>query len=61
MERLRVREIDDDEGRRLARIVRHGSGSVLTWRRAQMVLLSAQGHGRGRDREGGVHQRGLGP
>jgi len=42
-ERLRVREIDDDEGRRLVRIVRRGSGSVLTWRRAQMVLLSAQG------------------
>src|ERR1700722_3023300 len=43
--RLRVREIDDDEGRRLVRIVRRGSGSVVTWRRAQMVLLSAQGMG----------------
>jgi transposase len=42
-ERLRVREIDDEEGRRLVRIVRRGSGSVVTWRRAQMVLLSAQG------------------
>jgi transposase len=42
-ERLRVREIDDDEGRWLVRIVRRGSGSVVTWRRAQMVLLSAQG------------------
>src|SRR5512140_3277560 len=42
-ERLRVREVDDDEGRRLVRIVRRGSGSVVTWRRAQMVLLSAQG------------------
>src|SRR2546430_14421024 len=42
-ERLRVREIDDDEGRRLLRIVRRGTGSVVTWRRAQMVLLSAQG------------------
>ena len=42
-ERLRVREIDDDEGRRLARTVRRGIGSVVTWRRAQMVLLSAQG------------------
>jgi transposase len=41
-ERLRVREIDDDEGRRLVRIVRRGTGSVVTWRRAQMVLLSAQ-------------------
>ncbi len=42
-ERLRLLEIDDDEGRRLVRIVRRGSGSVVTWRRAQMVLLSAQG------------------
>jgi Homeodomain-like domain-containing protein len=42
-ERLRVREIDDDEGRRLVRIVRRDSGSVVIWRRAQMVLLSAQG------------------
>jgi transposase len=42
-ERLRTREIDDDEGRRLVRIIRRGSGSVVTWRRAQMVLLSAQG------------------
>ncbi|WTP83433.1 helix-turn-helix domain-containing protein [Streptomyces sp. NBC_00178] len=42
-ERMRVREIDDDEGRRLLRIIRRGTGSVVTWRRAQMVLLSAQG------------------
>ncbi|MDV6259695.1 MULTISPECIES: IS630 family transposase [Rhodococcus] len=42
-ERVRVREIDDDEGRRLVRIIRRGTGSVVTWRRAQMVLLSAQG------------------
>ena len=42
-ERVRVREIDDGEGQRLVRIVRRGSGSVVTWRRAQMVLLSAQG------------------
>jgi hypothetical protein len=42
-ERVWVREIDDDEGRRLLRIVRRGSGSVVTWRRAQMILLSAQG------------------
>jgi transposase len=42
-ERLRVREIDDDEGRWLVRIVRRGTGSVVTWRRPQMVLLSAQG------------------
>jgi transposase len=42
-ERLRLREIDDDEGRRLVRIARRGSGWVVTWRRAQMVLLSVQG------------------
>jgi hypothetical protein len=42
-ERVRVREIDDAEGNRLLRIVRRGTGSVVTWRRAQMVLLSAQG------------------
>lgn len=42
-ERVRVREIDEDEGRRLLRIIRRGTGSVVTWRRAQMVLLSAQG------------------
>jgi hypothetical protein len=41
-ERLRMREIDDDEGRRLVRIIRRGNGSVVTWRRAQMVLLSVQ-------------------
>lgn len=27
----------------MLRIIRHGTGSVVTWRRAQMVLLSAQG------------------
>ncbi|WP_433259457.1 IS630 family transposase (plasmid) [Streptosporangium sp. CA-135522] len=41
-ERVRVREIDDEEGQRLLRIIRRGTGSVVTWRRAQMVLLSAQ-------------------
>jgi transposase len=41
-ERVRVREITSEEGRRLLSIVRRSSGSVVTWRRAQMVLLSAQ-------------------
>ena len=41
-EGLRVREVTDDEGQRLLRIVRRSSGSVVTWRRAQMVLLSVQ-------------------
>lgn len=40
---LRVRVVTDDEGYRLLRIVRRSSGSVVTWRRAQMVLLSVQG------------------
>lgn len=42
-EGIRVRELENDEGNRLLRIVRRSSGSVVTWRRAQMVLLSAQG------------------
>lgn len=42
-ERVRVRDITNDEGNRLLRIVRRSTGSVVTWRRAQMVLLSAQG------------------
>ncbi|MER6625860.1 helix-turn-helix domain-containing protein, partial [Streptomyces sp. NPDC000931] len=41
--RVRVHEIDDDEEQRLSRIVRGGTGSVVTWRRARTVLLSAQG------------------
>jgi len=40
---IRVREISNEEGNRLLKIVRRSSGSVVTWRRAQMVLLSAQG------------------
>lgn len=42
-ERVRVREITNDEGNRLLQTVRRSSGSVVTWRRAQMILLSAQG------------------
>jgi hypothetical protein len=41
-ERVRVHDITNVEGNRLLRIVRRSSGSVVTWRRAQMVLLSAQ-------------------
>ncbi|WP_199522518.1 helix-turn-helix domain-containing protein [Geodermatophilus marinus] len=43
VQRVQVRPISDEEGNRLLRIVRRGTGSVVTWRRAQMVLLSAQG------------------
>jgi transposase len=39
---VQVRSISNDEGNRLLRIMRRGTGSVVTWRRAQMVLLSAQ-------------------
>ena len=42
-EGLRAREVTDEEGNKLLRIVRRSSGSVVTWRRAQMVLLSVQG------------------
>jgi transposase len=42
-ERVTVREITNDEGNRLLKMVRRSSGSVVTWRRAQMVLWSAQG------------------
>ena len=41
--RVQVRPVDNAEGNKLLRIVRRSSGSVVTWRRAQMVLLSAQG------------------
>jgi len=42
-ERVRVRDISNEEGNRLLRLIRRSSGSAVTWRRAQMVLLSAQG------------------
>lgn len=40
-ERVSAREISNEEGRRLLRLVRRDSGSMVRWRRAQMVLLSA--------------------
>jgi transposase len=40
--RVELRPIIDYEGNRLLQIVRRSSGSVVTWRRAQMVLLAAQ-------------------
>jgi transposase len=42
-ERVRVRELTNEEGNQLLRIIRRGSGSVVRWRRAQIVLWSAQG------------------
>ena len=41
--RVQVRQITNEEGNTLLRMVRRSSGPVVTWRRAQMVLLSAQG------------------
>jgi transposase len=42
-ERVRVREITNVDGNKLLSIVRRGTGSVVRWRRAQVVLWSAQG------------------
>jgi len=42
-ERLRMREIDDDDGRRLVRIVHGAPGRWWSGGGAQTVLLSAQG------------------
>jgi transposase len=41
-ERVAVREISNEEGTKLLSIIRRGSGSVVRWRRAQIVLWSAQ-------------------
>ena len=41
-ERVQVREISNDESNRLLKMVRRSSGSIVSWRRAQIVLWSAQ-------------------
>ena len=41
---LELRPISNEEGNRLLRMVRRGAGSVVTWRRAQIVLWAAQGY-----------------
>src|SRR5215203_3742229 len=41
-ERVQVRDLTPVEGNKLLGIVRRGSGSVVRWRRAQIVLWSAQ-------------------
>lgn len=41
-ERVQVRDLAPLEGQKLLGIVRRGSGSVVRWRRAQIVLWSAQ-------------------
>ncbi len=44
-EGIHVREITNDEGRRLLQIVRRSSGSVVRWRRAQMwVTIPGNDH-----------------
>src|ERR1700681_3689014 len=40
--RVQLREISNEEGNRLLGMIRRSSGSVVTWRRAQIVLLAAQ-------------------
>jgi transposase len=41
-ERVFVRDLEPVEGNRLLLIIRRGSGSVVRWRRSQIVLWSAQ-------------------
>jgi len=41
-ERVQVRELSGLEGNKLLSIIRRGSGSVVRWRRAQIILWSAQ-------------------
>lgn len=41
-DRVFVRDLDPVEGQKLLRIIRRGSGSVVRWRRSQIVLWSAQ-------------------
>jgi hypothetical protein len=55
-ERVRVRDISNDEGNRLLRIMRRSSGSVVTWRRADGVA-QRPGDGGADDRQGDLHQR----
>jgi transposase len=40
---VRVRELSESEAQRLQRIVRRGAKNIVTWRRATVVLASAQG------------------
>jgi transposase len=40
--RVELRGISNEEGNRLLGMIRRSSGSVVTWRRAQIVLLAAQ-------------------
>jgi transposase len=40
--RVELREFSNEEGNRLLGMVRRSGGSVVTWRRAQIVVLAAQ-------------------
>jgi len=42
VERVFVRDLEPVEGNKLLSIIRSGSGSVVRWRRSQIVLWSAQ-------------------
>ena len=56
-EGLRVQEVSEVEGNQLMWSVRRSSGLVVTWRRAQMVLLSVQGIDVAAIAKVDVHQR----
>lgn len=49
-ESVRVREISNEEGNRLLGAVRRSSGSVVTWRRSQMVCYPPKAWTRPRSR-----------
>ncbi|UQA94814.1 hypothetical protein K9S39_25780 [Streptomyces halobius] len=59
-ERVQVREIDEDEGRRL-RIIRRGTGVGGDLPAGPDGAAVRAGDGSGEDRRGDVHQRGPGP
>ena len=40
---VRVQDLSESEAKRLQRIVRRGAKDIITWRRATVVLASAQG------------------
>ncbi len=45
---VELREITNEEGNQLLRMVRRGAGNIVTWRRAQIVLWAGQGNPVGR-------------
>ncbi|WET81054.1 hypothetical protein P3102_07445 [Amycolatopsis sp. QT-25] len=43
-ERVRARRLTDQEGQRLQKIVRRGTGSPIRLRRAMVIMASASGN-----------------